>query len=495
MIKKLLSTIVAIVMIGTITVTAQTCVPDGQYTLPGIYPDTLVGLPCGQVNVQYSVTITAIIPVDSLYDLGPPLGTINATIDSIVVQDNTGDGVAINGLPPGLIPVCNPPSCGWPGGTSGCILLIGTPTTVGTYDIVVEIDAYVAELVGFGNPPVNMDVVDQYSVVISNDVPPVTTATSTNSFQLAPACNGTATATGGVTYQWDDNAGAGTSAIATGLCAGTYNYAAIDVNGCGSVGSVVVNYVACNPTVSAFTSNSAGLDAVFTNGSSDATSWAWDFGDSFTSTDENPGTHIYAADGTYNVCLTTTNACSADTSCTSVTVSAGGCNPTVAAFSSNDTGLTVMFVDASTDATGWAWDFGDGNTSPSSNPTHTYLVGGTFNVCLVTTNPCSVDSSCTDVVVIPLGVEQEEVASFTRVQAVPNPFSGKTNINFDLKEQGVVHFIVIDRIGKVVYAESMEGTVGANTIEFSSTGLAPGIYMYNMVSGVHSVTGKMTVVK
>ena len=47
-------------------------------------------------------------------------------------------------------------------------------------------------------------------------------------------------------------------------------------------------------------------DVIFTNTSTDATSYLWDFGDSNTSTSPNP-THTYAASGNYNVTLTATN--------------------------------------------------------------------------------------------------------------------------------------------------------------------------------------------
>jgi PKD repeat protein len=48
--------------------------------------------------------------------------------------------------------------------------------------------------------------------------------------------------------------------------------------------------------------------------------------------------------------------------------------------------LIVQFTDASTDATGWSWDFGDGSTSTSQNPAHTYATSGTYTVTLTTTN-------------------------------------------------------------------------------------------------------------
>ena len=49
------------------------------------------------------------------------------------------------------------------------------------------------------------------------------------------------------------------------------------------------------------------FEVTFTNFSKDATSYAWDFGDDGTSTEESP-THVFAAEGTYTVTLTATNA-------------------------------------------------------------------------------------------------------------------------------------------------------------------------------------------
>jgi len=47
----------------------------------------------------------------------------------------------------------------------------------------------------------------------------------------------------------------------------------------------------------------------------------------------------------------------------------------------------VTFSDQSINgATGWLWDFGDGNTSTAQNPTHTYLSEGTYTVSLTATN-------------------------------------------------------------------------------------------------------------
>ena len=46
----------------------------------------------------------------------------------------------------------------------------------------------------------------------------------------------------------------------------------------------------------------------------------------------------------------------------------------------------IQFQDESALATGWTWDFGDGNTSNQQNPMHTYAADGTYTVSLAVTN-------------------------------------------------------------------------------------------------------------
>ncbi|MCA9733622.1 PKD domain-containing protein [candidate division KSB1 bacterium] len=55
--------------------------------------------------------------------------------------------------------------------------------------------------------------------------------------------------------------------------------------------------------------------------------------------------------------------------------------------SSSEPPLTVTFTNNSINyPTEWLWDFGDGNTSTSKSPTHTYDSYGTFSVSLTVTN-------------------------------------------------------------------------------------------------------------
>lgn len=62
----------------------------------------------------------------------------------------------------------------------------------------------------------------------------------------------------------------------------------------------------------------------------------------------------------------------------------------------------VVFSDKTVNAlTSWYWDFGDGGTSFSQNPTHTYAGGGTFNVTMIGCNNVGCDTTSQTIQVNP----------------------------------------------------------------------------------------------
>jgi PKD repeat protein len=134
----------------------------------------------------------------------------------------------------------------------------------------------------------------------------------------------------------------------------------------------------------AFTANIAGGSGSYT--------YAWNFGDSGTSTEANP-THSYAAPGSYTVALTVTDAfdgSDTETKADYVTVYAA----LVAAFSANINEAVVdQIITFNSGATAggktgytYAWDFKDGNISTAANPTHSYADSGPYNVTLTVTD-------------------------------------------------------------------------------------------------------------
>lgn len=147
------------------------------------------------------------------------------------------------------------------------------------------------------------------------------------------------------------------------------------------------------PTVS-FTytksSNSAPSNVQFTSTATNTTSYAWDFGDGSSSTTANPS-HTYSSNGTFNVTLSVTGAGGSATTSSQVVLTAVVITPPTASFNYSGNGAapsTVSFTNTSTNATSYSWDFGDNNNNTSNlqNPTHSYLVGGTYTVTLTATN-------------------------------------------------------------------------------------------------------------
>jgi PKD repeat protein len=161
---------------------------------------------------------------------------------------------------------------------------------------------------------------------------------------------------------------------------------------CGGGSSVGPNTPVANFTVASCT---AGVACQFTNTSTPTTglTYAWDFGDGTTGTDQNPG-HTYATAKDYTVSLTVKDANNATNVKTStVTVAAGTNTPPVAAFGAPTctAGTPCGFHSTSTDADGTiassVWDFGDGTpTVDTPDATHTYAAPGPVTVTLTVTD-------------------------------------------------------------------------------------------------------------
>jgi PKD repeat protein len=131
--------------------------------------------------------------------------------------------------------------------------------------------------------------------------------------------------------------------------------------------------------------------------------YEWDFDDGNFSNAPNP-THTYASPGVYNVCLyvegedANGNICD-DFICFPITVTASATCVANASFGASGTGLTKTFLNTSTCAgctNSWLWNFGDGNTSTSFSPVHTYALGGTYLVCLLMNSTGPNGGTCAD---------------------------------------------------------------------------------------------------
>lgn len=185
--------------------------------------------------------------------------------------------------------------------TTGDTVQMITVMTSGTYGVVVTD--------GLG-------CTDTDDVMVTINASPVVNAGPDTSFCTGTMAMLSVANAGSGSYLWSNGDSTSSTMVAV---AGTYDVICTDSNGCSGMDTVVVTEVSAPSATFTFTPGAAGLTYDFTDGSTGATSWAWDFGDGNTSTSQNP-THTYTASGSYTVMLTVTNSCGTDSSVQTITV-------------------------------------------------------------------------------------------------------------------------------------------------------------------------------
>lgn len=176
----------------------------------------------------------------------------------------------------------------------------------------------------------------------------------------------------------------------------------------------------------------------------DPTSWSWDFDDGGSSTDQNP-VHTYTFDGTYNVCLTASNALGSSEYCALVTI-VNAIGAPVADFTYTISGFNIELTDISTESPdSWSWNFGDGESSTEQNPSHTYAAGASYNVCLTVTNAVGGDTECKNVS-ISTGIE---TIANDGITVYPNPSDGYFIIDSELEFQSN-EIVITNSLGQPV---------------------------------------------
>lgn len=220
---------------------------------------------------------------------------------------------------------------------------------------------------------------------------------------------------GGTDWYWDFGDGTSStfqSPIHAYLTPGTFTACLTVSDSCGCDTKCNTVTTSCPGPTAAFSTSIAVLEASFTNNSTNAQFYGWDFGDGTMSSDSDP-IHTYSVQGNYNVCLHTFNGCDADSTCQTVSVV---CPPPFVGFEDSTNLYTAMFTDTTVNSGVLLWDFGDGNTDSTANPTHVYANTGSYTVCLTHTNVCGTDSACKTITI----ACPAPVASFNYVGALTN---------------------------------------------------------------------------
>lgn len=215
------------------------------------------------------------------------------------------------------------------------------------------------------------------------------------------------------------------------------------VNNFGGCMDSVSHSILVNPKpAAAFTSNQTALCQVpaavsFTNQSTGAITYLWNFGDGGSSTDKDP-LHTYTTTGNYTVTLIATNL----SGCSDTLVKTEYIKiqkPTIAINGLPRMGCNPLTINPAATVTAnqpiatYLWSFGDGATSNLTNPLHTYTTAGTYNVSLTITTV----GGCTETVVMndAVKVGDKPNADFT---ANPTDVCALTPVNFTDQSTGNV---------------------------------------------------------
>jgi PKD repeat protein len=213
------------------------------------------------------------------------------------------------------------------------------------------------------------------------------------------------------------------------------------------------------PPVPAFTASPASgespLQVRFTDLSSGIpTSWIWNFGDSSSSTEQNP-VHTYSSPGVYSVALTVGNAYGTNTRTINDYIAVGtipGAN-FVGTPREGAAPLTVQFNDLSSGSPGtWMWDFGDGEQSTLRNPSHIYLKPGSYTVSLTAANT--------------FGSNTRIQSNYIRVtETVTHNIYLQNSVTGYLVPDGYMQFVVTSPAGNIKIAGSFYQFQAGDTVQ------------------------------
>jgi len=166
-------------------------------------------------------------------------------------------------------------------------------------------------------------------------------------------------------------------------------------------------------------------------GQSNIDTWSWVFGDGGTSTEQNP-THVYSASGTFTAQVTAAGIGGSTTD--SVVIQAVVPPPSITISAEPQSGEAPFYVHFTAINTGgpvssWVWFFGDGDSSTEQNPTHTYILWGTYIVQAIATGS---GGYSTDTIFIEVTVRRPYVTISAEPQAGAPPLT----VNFTVINDG-----------------------------------------------------------
>jgi hypothetical protein len=363
-------------------VQAQLCVPNPMYTGSGVYPDTVTNMVPGCLGSFYLQDFTINVPDDTTIS-GFTIPVDFVQIDNVV------------GLPAGMIYSCNPPTCQYPGGSSGCFRIYGTPGASGVFNLTFNVHGQVTI---FGTPyPFSYSYVG-YKLKIGVH-PTLSTGNIPATCNLANASAWvTASGSSGYTYSWN-TVPASTNDTIFNQTAGIYQITVNDLYNCATIDTVFLNDLGA-PQIDSITTNdvlcyndSTGSATAFVSGGTPPYYFVWGNGDSVI-------TMTGVGNGTYTLQVADLHGCLANDVAVinePPQLLAFASHTNALCFGSND-GTASVLVIGGTGGYAYVWTSGDTTLVADS------LTAGTYTITTTDDNGCTATASTTVVQPTPVTV-------------------------------------------------------------------------------------------
>lgn len=276
----------------------------------------------------------------------------------------------------------------------------------------------------------------------------------------------------GYSFNWGNSFG--TSPSLTNLSPGSYNLVISDSLLCDTIINYDLNYLTTlslinsSNDISCYGLNNGSVSVIATGSSG----YLYDWGAGYDTTNSLSG----LSSGIYSVNVIDSNGCMETTSFNII-------EPPQSQVSYNHTisDLLVYFTNTSTVGAN-SWEFGDGTTSSSNSPFHTYSSNGSYNVCLNLTTDCGIITYCNDIIVFDSSSVGNEKISNNLLEIYPNPTSEKVSISTG-SYTGPINASVYDLFGRKIFTTNLK--------ELSLKSFANGVYILVVKIGDNTYTTKI----
>jgi hypothetical protein len=336
----------------------------------------------------------------------------------------------------------------------------------------------------------SMNCTNSDTVLVLNTNTPTLSAVVSSSFNGSDiSCNqssdGEATATGSggtgtLTYAWSTNASNQTTAVVTGLTAGTYVVSVTDASSCTTVDSVTLSapdtIFVIPDSLANVTCNGAadGLILVTTGGGTGSYTYLWSNG---ATTEDLTG----LAPNIYSGTITDANGCTFSAALPIIEPAV-----LVSAIVDNANGSATASATGGTSPYSFQWDASANNQTTAIA---TGLTNNTYN-CTVTD-----DNGCTTVESVTItGVGTDNIEGLSILNMFPNPAQNSVNIDIQLEHAMDVNIRVMNVTGQTVM-ESNLGSIENKRTTLKLSKLTNGVYTIQFTMGTETTTRKLIVNK